>query len=193
MPPQERSIRAEGVILRHSDFGEADRAIAGKADPDFFGSIGNNLSYKGFNLSFLFNFSVGSQIYYHYGYKTWNDGNYTKYAIQEAQLDRWQKPGDIAASPQRIWGGNNRSYEHSSRFLLDNSFLRLKEISLSYNVPQSLVQKIRVNNINVYVQATNYLTWAQQDLCDPEQRASGYTSYEMPNNKTLTFGLEIVF
>jgi len=176
------------------NFGEAGgRTIAGKADPDFFGSFGNTLSYKGFNLSFLINFSVGGQIYYHYGYKIWNDGNYVKYSIQESQVDRWQKPGDIAMNPQRIWGGNNNSYEHSSRFLLDNNFLRLKEITLSYNVPESLVQKIRLSNINVYVQATNYLTWAQQDLCDPEQRASGMTSYEMPNNKTLTFGLEIGF
>lgn len=175
------------------DVGEADHAIAGKADPDFYGSFGNNLSYKGFNLSFLFNFSVGGQIFYHYGYKTWNDGNYVKYAIQESQLDRWQKPGDIAMNPQRIWGGNNESYTYSSRFLLDNSFLRLKEISLSYSLPKSLIQRIKVSNLNVYVQASNYLTWAQQDVCDPEQRASGMTSYEMPNNKTLSFGIEIGF
>jgi len=173
---------------------ESDYTICGKADPDFFGSFGNNLSYKGFNLSFLFNFSVGGKIYYHYGYKIWNDGNYVKYAIEKHQLDRWQKPGDIAMNPQRIWGGNNESYtDNSSRFLLDNSFLRLKELSLSYNVPASLINKIRLSNLTVYVQATNYLTWAQQDLCDPEQRASGVTSYEMPNNKTLTFGLELGF
>lgn len=176
------------------DPGNTSKTIAGKADADFFGSFGNNFSYKGFNLSFLFNFSVGGKIYYHYGYKTWNDGNYNQYSIQEAQLDRWQKPGDIAANPQRIWLGNNESWwPSSSRTLLDNNFLRLKDITFSYSLPKALISKLRINDITVYAQASNYLTWAQQDLCDPEQRSDGITSYEMPNNKTLTFGLEIGF
>jgi TonB-linked SusC/RagA family outer membrane protein len=176
------------------DVANTDKTICGTADPDFFGSFGNNLSYKGFNLSFLFNFSVGGQIYYHYGYKIWNDGNYNQYSIQEAQLDRWQKPGDLAANPQRIWLGNNESWwPSSSRFLLDNNFLRLKDITFSYSLPKALFSKLKINNITVYMQATNFLTWAQQDLCDPEQRSNGMTSYEMPNNKTLTFGLEIGF
>jgi len=175
------------------DIAEADYAIAGKADPDFFGGFGNNFTYKGLNLSFLFNFSVGGKIYYHYGYKTWNDGNFVKYSIPVTQLDRWQKPGDIAENPQRIWGGNNSSEVRSSRFVLENSFLRLKDITLSYTLPESLSERLHISNIIVYTQATNYLTWAQQDLCDPEQRSNGYTSYEMPNNKTLTFGLEIGF
>lgn len=172
---------------------EADYAIAGKADPDFFGSIGNEFSYKGFNLSFLFNFSVGGQIYYSSGYKSWNDGYKSKYAIQESQLDRWQEPGDDALHPQRIWKGNNDSDDESSRFLLDNNFLRLKDISLSYTLPETLTQKVNIDKLTVYVQATNYFTWAQQDVCDPEQRASGYTSFEMPNVKTITGGIEIGF
>ena len=77
--------------------------------------------------------------------------------------------------------------------ILENSFLRLKDITLSYTLPESLSERLHISNITVYTQATNYLTWAQQDLCDPEQRSNGYTSYEMPNNKTLTFGLEIGF
>lgn len=175
------------------DIGEADKAIAGKADPDFFGSFGNDLSFKGFNLSFLFNFAVGGQIYYDSGYKSWNDGNKVKYAIPVSQLDRWQKPGDIAMHPQRIWGGNNDSDVRSSRFLLNNNFLRLKNISLSYNLPESLLKRANISDIAIYVQATNILTWAQQDICDPEQRSNGYTNFEMPNVKTLTFGLEIGF
>ena len=172
---------------------EADYAIAGKADPDFFGSIGNNFSYRGFNLSFLFNFSVGGQIYYDSGYKSWNDGYKSKYAIQESQLDRWQEPGDNALHPKRIWKGNNDSDDRSSRFILDNNYLRLKDISLSYTIPESISQKVKINKLTIYIQASNYFTWAEQDVCDPEQRASGMTSFEMPNVKTLTGGIEIGF
>lgn len=175
------------------DIGEANKAIAGKADPDFFGAFGNNLSYKGFNLSFLFNFAVGGKLYLDTGYKSWNDGNKVKYAIPVIQLDRWQKPGDIAMHPQRIWGGNNDSDVRSSRFVLENNFLRLKDISLSYSLPKSLVKRLNISNITVYTQATNYLTWSSQDVVDPELRANGMTNFEMPNNKTLTFGLEIDF
>jgi len=175
------------------DYGEANKTIAGKADPDFFGSLGNNLSYKGFTLSFLFNFAVGGQIFYASGYKSWNDGYKAKYAIPVSQLDRWQKPGDVAMHPQRIWKGNNRSDVETSRMLLDNNYLRLKDISLSYSLPKSLVSRVKISDITVYVQATNYLTWSSQDICDPEQRANGITNFEMPNNKILSFGLEIGF
>ncbi len=82
---------------------------------------------------------------------------------------------------------------YSSRFLLDNSFVRLKDITLSYKLPQSISQKLKISNVTVYAQASNYLTWSQQDICDPEQRANGYTNFEIPNVKTMTFGLEIGF
>jgi len=175
------------------DVSLANKTIAGKADPDFFGSLGNDLTYKGFDLSFLFTFSVGGQIYYDSGYKSWNDGHKSKYAIQESQLDRWQKPGDVAKHPQRIWGGNNHSDVRSSRFILDNNYLRLKNVNLSYTLPKSISQKFKVNKLTAFVQASNYFTWAQQDVVDPEQRYSGYTNFEMPNTKTILFGIEVGF
>ena len=76
---------------------------------------------------------------------------------------------------------------------MDNDFLRLKDITFSYTLPASLTQKIFINNVTVYAQATNYLTWASQDLCDPEQRASGMLNFEIPNTKIMSFGLEIGF
>ncbi|MFC2116799.1 SusC/RagA family TonB-linked outer membrane protein [Bacteroidota bacterium] len=193
--PEWYVVDGDGNITEEvtGDVSGATRSIVGKADPDFYGSIGNNLSYKGFDLSFLFNFSVGGQLFYHSGYKTWNDGNYNQYAVEQSSLDRWQKPGDIAEHPQRIWLGNNDSWTETSRSLVDNDFLRLKDITLSYTLPASLTKKILINSITVYAQATNYLTFASQDLCDPEQRASGLLNFEIPNTKTLSFGLEIGF
>jgi TonB-linked SusC/RagA family outer membrane protein len=176
------------------DSQEADRAIAGSAEPDFYGSIGNNISYKGFNLSFIFNFSVGGKVWYASGYKSWNDGRSPKYVVPEGQVDRWQNPGDIAAHPKRIWNGNNNSDIYSTRFLLDNDFLRLKDITLSYAIPESLLKKLFINSANVYVQGRNLLTFASQDVVDPEHGgASGYAYFEIPPMKTITFGVEIGF
>lgn len=176
------------------DSREAERTIVGSADPDFYGSIGNNISYKGFNLSFIFNFSVGGKIWYQSGYKSWNDGRSPKYVVPEPQVDRWQNPGDIVEHPQRIWLGNNGSDIYSTRFLFDNDYLRLKDITLSYNIPTSLLDKVNISSATIYVQARNLLTFASQDIMDPEHGgANGYAYYEMPPVKTITFGVEIGF
>lgn len=173
---------------------KAQPAAVGSPEPDFYGSIGNDLSYKGFNLSFRFNYAVGGKIWYNSGYKSWNDGRSPKYVVQEAQVDRWQNPGDIAANPQRIWNGNNNSDVYSTRFLLDNDYLRLKDITLSYTLPKSLVSKANMSNATVYIEGRNLLTFATQDIVDPEHGGvSGYAYFEIPQVKTITFGINIGF
>ncbi len=172
---------------------ETGQVKAGSPDPDFYGGINNRLSYKGFDLSFLFNFSYGGQIYYS-NYKGWGDGySSERYAIQKEQVDRWQQPGDNAKFPKRVWDGNNGSYNKSTRLLYDNNYLRLKNLNLSYHFPKHLVNKIKVDDITVFIQGNNLLTFASQDLCDPEQDYDGYTGYEIPNLRTYSIGLEISF
>ncbi len=152
------------------------------------------ISYKGFDLSFIFNFSVGGKIWYQSGYKSWNDGRSPKYVVPEPQVDRWQQPGDIAEHPQRIWRGNNNSDTYSTRFLFDNDYLRLKDITLSYNLPTSLLEKVNIKSASIYTQARNLLTFASQDIMDPEHGgANGYAYFELPPVKTITFGVEIEF
>ncbi|HKL66601.1 MAG TPA: TonB-dependent receptor [Bacteroidales bacterium] len=173
---------------------QARKAAFDSPEPDIFGSISNDFSYKGFTLSFMFNYAIGGKIWYNSGYKSWNDGRSPKYVIPKEQVDRWQKPGDIAAHPQRIWTGNNHSDERSTRFLLDNNYLRLKNLSLSYTIPETLVSKIRLSNARIYVEGRNLLTFAEQDVVDPEHGgASGYAYFELPPVKTITFGLNIGF
>ncbi len=178
-----------------NNYRATEQVEMGTPDPDFYGSIGNNFSYKGFDFSFLFNFSVGGQLYHQHGYSLWNDGYKSyKYALPATQTDYWQKPGDIATNPKPIWGsGNHKSYKHSSRFLMDNDYIRLKNITLAYNLPSSLVERIKLSNVRLYAQGTNLLTFCSQDLVDPEQDPSGLIGFEMPNNKTITFGISVGF
>jgi len=177
-----------------NNYKETEQVEMGSPDPTFFGSIGNNFSYKGFDLSFLFNFSVGGQIYHIHGSSLWNDGYKSyKYALPATQTDYWEKPGDVSKNPKPIWGGNKKSYKPSSRFLMDNDYIRLKNISLAYNLPSSLVKKASLTSVKFYVQGTNLLTFASQDLVDPEQSPSGFIGFEMPNNKTVTFGVSVEF
>jgi TonB-linked SusC/RagA family outer membrane protein len=192
----EYETNAEGKKLKKitNDYGATNQMIAGSPDPDFYGGITNTLSYKGVELSFLFNFAVGGKIWYSSGYKSWRDGaSSASYSFQEAQLDRWQKPGDKADHPQRIWDRDDDSAAYSTRFLFDNDFIRLKNVSLAYNFPKSITNKVKLSSLRVYAQATNLLTFAEQDLCDPEQSYSGRTTFEIPNTKTITFGVELGF
>lgn len=192
----EYETNADGKEVKKitNDYGDTNQMIAGSPDPDFFGGLTNTLSYKGLELSFLFNFAVGGKIWYSSGYKSWRDGaSSTSYSFQKDQLDRWQKPGDVAAHPQRIWDRDDDSAAYSTRFLFDNDFIRLKNISLAYSFPKSLTNKAKLSSLKVYLQATNLLTWSEQDLCDPEQAYSGRTTFEIPNTKTITFGVELGF
>ena len=78
--------------------------------------------------------------------------------------------------------------------MLDNSYLRLKNITLSYTLPELLVSKVRLSNAMVYVEGRNLLTFAEQDIVDPEHGgASGYAYFELPQVKSITFGLNIGF
>jgi len=190
----ETNKHGEKVKQITNDYYATNQTLACSPDPDFFGGITNTISYKAIELSFLFNFAAGGKLWYSSGYKSWRDGkSSTSYAFQKDQINRWQKPGDISSHPQRIWDRRDNSAAYSTRFLLDNDFIRLKNISLAYNLPKKLIDKANLNSIKIYVQGTNLFTWSEQDLCDPEQSYSGKTSFEIPNTKTLTFGLELSF
>lgn len=187
-----KSINYEETTNNYKD---TEQVEMGTPDPDFFGSIGNNFSYKGFDLSFMFNFSVGGKLYHRYATNLWNDGYKSyKYALPVTQTDYWTPDNPNSKNPKPIWKkGNKKSYKHSSRFLMDNDFLRLKNISLSYNLPSSVTESLHLGSVRLYVQGTNLLTFSSQDLVDPEQSPSGLISFQMPNSKTVTFGISVGF
>lgn len=175
------------------DASNAGKAIVGKADPDFYGTLNNSLKYKGFDLSFMFAFSYGGQIYNHAAYGLMSDGNTTDYAIMEDQKDRWQKPGDVTKHPIRTFESNTKSNFNSSRRVLDNDYIRLKNVSLAYNLPSSILDKAKISSARVFVNGSNLWHTSTQDLVDPEQNINGSTSWEVPPVKTFTFGVQLSF
>lgn len=172
---------------------EAAKTIVGKADPDLTGGINNSFSYKGFNLSFLLNFSIGGDIYNSATATMESDGNTDYSGIMKTQLDRWQKPGDKSPNPKRYWGADTKSNWNSSRRLLENDYLRLKSLTLGYNLPSEVVNKLSLSNVKFYCTGTNLLTFSSQDVVDVEQPVHGSTTYEIPTVKTVTFGVNVSF
>ena len=183
-----------------------DRVAAGNGAPDFTGGLTNEFSYKDFDLNFLLYFSVGGQIYDDAAKR--HMGVVTDWNMRTDVFDRWRKPGDVATYPRltmdmRNWGGNANFWQNNhSLWLEDASFMRLRTVSLGYNIKPKAG---RVNNIRISFNGTNLMTFTNYRGMDPEvarerenpqQRNIGGTNVTYltaPNEKTYTFGLKVDF
>jgi TonB-linked SusC/RagA family outer membrane protein len=188
-------VDGDGLSDVTESTGGAAKGIVGCADPDLIGSINNTLSYKGFDFSFLFTYKIGGDSYGDLDYYLYADGENVNNAVTKvAYDDRWQNPGDnklpivIQANPQHT------NY-NSSRRLHDASYLRLKNITLAYNLPKAWAQKVKLDNVKVYATGVNLWTWAAYDQYDPEVsiRGVGLANADFPSLKTYTFGIQIGF
>jgi len=138
---------------------------------------------------------------YRYGAYVWNeaveqisnDGYYTFHRnIAASQVDTWSPSNPNGTQPLRIVGNNQGGYYYSSRYISKGDFLRLKDLTLSYNVPRTLLNKINLVNARVYVSGTNLITFANTDI-DPEVTVNGRYRYGMPALRSVSFGLEVSF
>ena len=75
--------------------------------------------------------------------------------------------------------------------LVDRSYLRLKNITFSYNLPKSLLNTLTLKDASIFFQAENMLTLAKQQGLDPEQTFGGSTYYRYPAMKTISFGINV--
>ena len=82
-------------------------------------------------------------------------------------------------------------YIFQMRFLVDRSYLRLKNITFSYNLPKSLLNTLTLKDASIFFQAENMLTLAKQQGLDPEQTFGGSTYYRYPAMKTISFGINV--
>lgn len=186
-------------LVGPSDFSRAERVVIGNPNPDFTGGIGNRFSYKGFDLNVLLQFVVGNDVYN--GSGTFMSCNACFYDNQTSdQLDRWQQPGDITDVPQaRLFQSNGDG--ESSRYLEDASYLRLKTMTLGYNLPASILEAAKLRNMRVYVSGQNLLTFTGYSGWDPEVNtdfidgniALGTDFYAAPQPRTITFGVNVGF
>lgn len=185
-----------GEITYTSDYNAATKQLVGNGTPDFIGGFSSNMEYKGFTLNANFSFVKGGEIYNSSRSLYDSDGLYPTFN-QQVLADgwsRWENPGDKATHPQAIYGGNNNSNKTSSRYLEDRSYLKLKNVTLGYNLPQDILSKMGVSSAKVYVSGDNLLTFTNYSGMDPEVGGLGgsaSTSYPVP--KRFVVGLNFSF
>jgi TonB-dependent starch-binding outer membrane protein SusC len=189
------------TTVNNANYNQAQRVVVGDPNPDIIAGITNNLSYKGFDLSFQFNGVFGNDVSV-YGMGQYSMANMIYEDNQTAdQMRRWRKPGDITNVPQaRYWFGNGN--QRSSRFIVDGSFIRLRTVNFGYNLPANAIKKFKLDRMRVYFSALNLLTFTNNyPLWDPEVNADTFDSniskgndfYTPPQPKTILVGLNIGF
>lgn len=196
--------KGDGTGETTNDFSQAQEQFVGSPFPDWVGGITNTFSYKGFDLNFLFQLVTGNSIF--------NDGasfqtaGFDFFDNQSAdQLRRWQNPGDVTDVPElRFLGGNG--IDNSTRYLQDGDYIRLRNVTLSYQLPQSLIQKAYLTSAKVYVTGTNLWTITDYTGWDPEVNFDGTNPsnqtnnirggrdfYTAPQARTIIFGVKLGF
>ncbi|MBK3516476.1 SusC/RagA family TonB-linked outer membrane protein [Carboxylicivirga marina] len=174
-----------------SNYEDAERTRQGSAMPDFYGGLSNMMTYKNFDFNFNWYYSVGGQIY-NYDYATnMHDGTKMGDNLSTDALDAWTPNNRYTDVPKYVQNNASGSNQISTRFLEDASYLRLKNIQLTYNLPQSICSKLKMQGLKVFVQAENLLTFTNFKGFDPEGALSGTTNNNIPGVKTYTFGIKM--
>ncbi len=171
----------------------SDRTYIGDPNPDFVYGLTNTFSYKGFNLSVFIQGSYGNDVYNASRIET--EGMYDGKNQSIRVLKRWQIPGQITDVPKAGFDLKNSTY-----FVEDGSYLRLKDVTLSYNFSGKLLRKWGVTRLQPYLTATNLLTWTNYSGMDPEVNQWGNSGSVQgidwgtyPHSKTYTLGINVEF
>jgi TonB-linked SusC/RagA family outer membrane protein len=166
-----------------------DRTTLGNYQPDFMAGITNNFSYKGFDLSFMFQGSFGGEIvnqnFRYSGF--WNNGR-NMYA---GVANRWRSesdPGD-GTHFRATLGLTGLQDQFTSLWVEDASFVRLKNIRVSYTIPSSITQKLHLKTARVYVNAENVYLWSKYTNYDPENTTYNASNFSGEANGNSSSGL----
>lgn len=176
---------------------EDDLKIVGTRYPKSYGGLTNSFSYRGLSLDVFFQGQFGNKTLNNNAYFLANSG-VAGYNQTKDQLDRWQKPGDMTSVPrpyeggtEAIDGGASGILTFTTKQVEDASYVRLKQITLGYSVPSSLVSKFKLSSAKVFVQGLNLATWTAYSGLDPELVGNEIGTY--PQGKQMTAGLQIGF
>ncbi|WP_293670797.1 TonB-dependent receptor [uncultured Parabacteroides sp.] len=163
----------------------------GDAIPKLFGGFTNNFSYKGIDLSFMIYYSFGGKLY---------DSDYSQmmyyrigYSMHPDMLKAWTPENKNAELPRISTVNSSYMSAYTSKFLFNNTFARLRNVTVGYTLPKDLLSKYQINTLRVFVQGDNLLTLgsAARRGTDPEQSVSGTTANRFPVTKSISFGLQL--
>lgn len=185
-------VNGDGVI------DAKDQTVIGNPNPKAFGGVTNNFSYKGLELSVFFQGSFGNEIY-----------NQTRQLLESQSdplnqtprvLNHWAPGNTNTDVPRPVRNDPNGNNRFSNRWIEDGSYVRLKNVTLAYNVPTAFSKRAAIKTLRVYVTAQNLVTWTKYTGYDPEVSADPFSTTGFgrdygvyPQARTYTVGLNANF
>jgi hypothetical protein len=172
----------------------------GSPMPKFTGGFATEFKYRAISLRANFSYLSENKIFNYFRRYVDHDLQETQFNVMMPRDDYklWQKPGDIATKP--LPQNARNSFDPSTRFIDDGSFLKLRNVTLSYSLPQSILSKIKLSGLTISLSADNMLTFTNFWGQDPEVSIDpsfgnlpGYAEFKYPNNKQYMLGLNIRF
>jgi TonB-linked SusC/RagA family outer membrane protein len=170
---------------------EKDKTIIGDPNPDIFGGLSLSVTYKRFELSTFFTYSIGNDVFNYVKYK---GESMDTYANQFSDvLNRWTPDNTSASIPRASLGDPTGNTAFSDRWIEDGSFMRLKQLTLNYTLPNTKYYK----GVSIYLTATNLLTISGYSGYDPEFMYTNDPFYMgidygmMPQVKSFILGLKL--
>ncbi len=175
-----------------------DRVTIGSSNPKFSGGLSNSFRYKNLQLDVLTTFSYGANIYSQWKPNGLGRVGYRFASLEEYGLNRWTGPGTTNVYPRAI-SSETFNTRNSTRFLEDASFIRLRAVTMSYNLPTITVSKLKLSQVRIFAQVDNLFLWTRYSGWDPEvntsldPRFSGIDALNNPQPRTYSIGTNISF
>ncbi len=182
---------------------DGDLTIIGNSNPKFVFGLNNSFTYGNWSFSFFIQGVQGNQIFN--ATRLESEGLWEETNQMASVLDRWITPGQVTNIPKATYGDYTNAMI-SSRFVEDGSFIRLKSMTIGYELPKNIVSKLSVSRIYLYVSSENLLTFTKYSGFDPEVSLYGRSSNNSerniapgvdygtyPQTREFLFGLSVTF
>jgi TonB-linked SusC/RagA family outer membrane protein len=164
---------------------------SGSAIPKFFGSVSTTLNYKGFSVSALFNYQSGGKFY---------DGNYAGLmspsygkSLHADVLNSWKAPGDVTNIPRIDISSTGNINAQSSRFLIDASYISLRNMTVAYTFGKELLNRIKCEQMKIYLSGENIFVASKRKGLNPAESFNGTNSSIYVPNRIISAGINLTF
>ena len=186
------------------------RVFAGSVMPDYIGGFNSSVEYKRIELSALFTYVIGGNIYDNSGKYQLMGASRKNWNVRRDFLDRWTAPGDVALYPRLTYdaatfpGLPSEDQFNSTMFLHDASYMRLRELTLGYRISPEVLDKWKIKSLRIYATGLNLLTFSKypggdpeitRDFENPQDRnlSPNVTYLTAPTQRSVIFGVNLGF
>ena len=178
-----KDLNNDGVI------NDKDRTYLGNPNPTFTFALNNTFTYKGFDLSIFLQGVAGNKIIN--ANRFWSEAMDVAQNQTTATLNRWTGEGTSNTMPRAVFNDPNKNTRPSDRYVENGSYLRVKNVTLGYTLPVSLVRKAKLSTARFYLSAQNLFTITQYKGFDPEVGTSGIDNNVYPVTRTISIGVNL--